>query len=106
MTAKQASAPWPAAAHPQLIDETTGTHGQDDIIEQVYQLGTVKVRVRVVRNSYANQSYALAEVLTPALTWTEVAKELSGNWHGTARDLIARKRLARKLADRAATILA
>ena len=85
-----------------LIDQTSGTHGQADILEQVYQVGSVKVRIRVHRDSYARQSYALAEVLTPALTWTEIAKELSGNWHGT----LTNPQVARALLARALNILA
>jgi hypothetical protein len=90
------------ARTPRLIDGTTGTHAGADIVQRIYLVGDAKVRVRVHRDSYARQSWALAEVLTPALTWTEIAVELSGNWHGTD----STGQVADKLIARAAKILA
>jgi hypothetical protein len=37
--------------------------------------------VRIDRDAYAVQSVAYAEVLTPALTWTELVRAWPAGWH-------------------------
>jgi hypothetical protein len=49
----------------------------------VQRIGGLTVQVRiVVDTTYAQQSLAVAEVLTPALTWTKVADLPPSLWHG------------------------
>ncbi len=38
------------------------------------------IRVRVKRNAYVHQSHAIAEVLTPAMTWTTLADQPPSLW--------------------------
>lgn len=68
------------------------------------------VRVRLKADYYTNQSYAIAEVLTPALTWTDIVSEPATEWRGTinitsegARSIA--ETIAEKLVQRAAGIL-
>jgi len=56
-----------------LIDESFGPTGRGYQLTRVHRLGRHTVRVRVTRDFYQFQSLAVAEVLTPALTWTPLA---------------------------------
>jgi hypothetical protein len=85
-----------------LLDSEHGQHGQDDILEQVWRIGTDTVRVQVHRNTYSSQSWAKASVLTDGRTWTDLAVALSSNWHSRQADLQV---VAAGLTDRAARIL-
>lgn len=100
-------------ATPTGIDQATGTTGQGYTLTRAYQAGNFKIRVRVVRDGYARQSYAVAEVLSALLTWTELATNPASNWHGstghaaTHPDTIVAELggLADELARRAVAIL-
>lgn len=82
-------------------------------ITRTYRLGQYTVRVRVARDSYMTQSYAVAEVLTPALTWTNLCEQPPENFfehaptHGpkaaASQELLLK--LADDLARRGARIL-
>ncbi|WP_194913257.1 hypothetical protein [Catenulispora rubra] len=84
-------------------------------ITRIWHCGEHTVRARVAHDSYRQQSFALAEVLTPALEWTKVCEtppedfhfETFGNHnkvpkHPTEADLLA---LAEDLMRRACQIL-
>lgn len=90
----------------------------ESVIKQHGRTKVHKVRVRIRRDSYAMQSYALAEVLTPGLTWTDLltASTDEGDWYEllpysvsspaayrSARE--GMETLARELAGRAQAIL-
>lgn len=71
------------------------------------------VRVRVVRDSYSQQSCAVAEVLADNLTWTHLADDAASNWwHNTPPPSLAVHAetelgdIADRLVRRAAEILA
>ncbi len=59
------------------FDPGTGHHYQ---LTVVCRAGEHTVRVRVRRDHYAHQSHAIAEVLTPALTWTVLAHQPTSLW--------------------------
>ena len=64
-----------------LIDETTDTATNHYRLTQTHQIDGHAVRVRVHRDFYPHQSWATAEVLTPQLTWTELATTPASDWH-------------------------
>ncbi|WP_435204968.1 hypothetical protein [Micromonospora sp. bgisy143] len=65
-----------------IVDEVfqQGGHGNYELARVQHADGYV-LRVRVHRDSYAKQSTAVAEVLTPLLTWTIIASSPGGDWH-------------------------
>lgn len=63
------------------IDETTDIATHYYRLTQTQQLDGHTVRVRVHRDFYQDQSWAVADVLTPALTWTEIATAPANDWH-------------------------
>lgn len=82
--------PRPGAGHPptersstvDLLDSHFGPYSQGYELANIVRLDNgLKVRVRVKRDSYEVQSYAKVEVLTPAMTWTEVLTEAPALWH-------------------------
>ncbi len=97
-----------------VIETTFGrTTNDGPSITRIYHCGEHTVRVRIARDFYQIQSHALAEVLTPALTWTVLCEQpaqqffdrtpLHGaNAAGTEAFLL---QLADDLARRAARIL-
>lgn len=64
-----------------LIDETTDTATHHYRLTQTHHLDGHTIRVRVHRDFYPHQSWAYAEVLTPALNWTELATAPASDWH-------------------------
>lgn len=64
-----------------LIDETAFTEAACYRLTQTHHLDGYTVRVRVHRDFYLHQSWAIAEVLTPALTWTELVTAPPADWH-------------------------
>lgn len=64
-----------------LIDETTDTSPHHYRLTQTHHLDGHTIRIRVHRDFYAHQSWAAAEVLTPALTWTELTTAPASDWH-------------------------
>lgn len=64
-----------------LIDETTDTATHHYRLTQTHHLDGHTIRVRVHRDFYPQQSWAAAEILTPALTWTELATAPASDWH-------------------------
>ncbi|MCZ7478870.1 hypothetical protein [Micromonospora sp. WMMC273] len=66
------------------------------------------VRVRIKRDSYKTQSFAVVEVLTPGLTWTDLASEDASVWYDDSprtNGLKAMEQIAGRLLTRATTIL-
>jgi hypothetical protein len=67
----------------EIVDEVSGQTGQGYYLTQVVRLSrnlgshdqVFKVRVEIMRDSYAKQSYARVSVLTPELTWTVLSHE-------------------------------
>lgn len=66
-----------------LIDETADTAAHHYRLTQTHHLDGHTIRVRVHRDFYPHQSWAAADVLTPALTWTELATAPASDWHPT-----------------------
>lgn len=64
-----------------LLDETAFTEASCYRLTQTHDLDGHVVRVRVHRDFYLHQSWAVADVLTPALTWTELATAPAQDWH-------------------------
>lgn len=62
--------------------ETTGTTREGSYsLVRYYRRGGQILRVRVCRDDYMHQSAAIAEVLTPMRTWTDVVDNPPSNWH-------------------------
>lgn len=100
--------------NPSEIDTVIGrTTNDGPDIARVYHCGQYTVRVRIARDFYLIQSHALAEVLTPQLTWTVLCQQPPQQFfdqtplHGpTAADTEAHLlKIADELAQRAARIL-
>jgi hypothetical protein len=74
----------PGEPAPVLVDETfhTSRYGCYELTRAYHVDGHV-LRVRVYRDFYARQSYAVAEILTPQHTWTVVATAPGTQWHHT-----------------------
>lgn len=96
------------------IETTIGrTTNDGPSITRIYHVGQHTVRVRIARDFYPTQSHALAEVLTPQLTWTVLCEQppqhffdqtaLNGPKAATTEELLLN--LADELANRAARIL-
>ncbi|GAA2822453.1 hypothetical protein [Saccharopolyspora taberi] len=95
------------------IDDAIGHDGQSYSYHRVVTTGDHTVRARIKRHVHTFQSYAVAEVLTPALTWTALAETTPSNWfeetpspYDRSLDVIAALGpLAALLLTRARTIL-
>ena len=64
-----------------LADESFGTTSQGYILTRIHHVNGLTIRIRIHRDSFQYQSSAVAEVLTPALTWTRVAEHPPSQWH-------------------------
>lgn len=64
-----------------LINESAFTEAACYRLTQTHHLDGYTVRVRVHRDFYLHQSWAIADVLTPDLTWTELATAPPSDWH-------------------------
>ncbi len=106
-----------APAQARLADQSIADQGASGYTANyVYKLAAGHtVRVRIHRDSYARQSFARVEVLTPALTWTELATAPVDEWHEVMPARYATRRaealeflaeMALVLVDRASDILA
>ncbi len=96
-----------------IVDESFGRTGQSYEVTRIYHLGEHTVRIEIRCDSYAQQSYATAAVLSAGQTWTILLVDPSSNWHDatpspytrpapTARTLYP---IAERLAHRAAVVL-
>jgi len=63
------------------ISECTGTRGQDHFLERHYTIGADTVQIRITRDPRAEQSAAVASVLTAARTWIVLADYPPSIWH-------------------------
>jgi hypothetical protein len=112
-----------------LLDEETSVYSQGYQLNRIYKIEIgvdakkYKVRVRVKRDSYDIQSYAVAEVFNENSTWTEIVSEAPFNWYldtkyiasGTTRGMPRHEiviqvsdqldRIAERLITRAHTVL-
>jgi hypothetical protein len=92
-----------------LVEESFGLTSQGYQLTQAHRVGGHAIRVRVRRDFYQARSFALAEVLNHALTWTPLASQPPAAWHqGTpARSAAAAPLtpIAAALLDRARAIL-
>jgi hypothetical protein len=67
-------------------DETAEVTQHDYRYTRVVETAGRVVRVRVRRDNYPHQSFAVAEVLADDMTWTHLAAEAPNNWvHTTPR---------------------
>lgn len=67
---------------PPVLDDNFFLYHQGYQLQRVYcDSAGRSIRVRIKRDSYKQQSSAVAEVLTPALTWTTLAEEAPATWH-------------------------
>ncbi|MFF0172905.1 hypothetical protein [Micromonospora profundi] len=89
-----------------IVDEVfhQSGHGTYELTRVHHSDGYV-LRVRVYRDSYAKQSTAVAEVLTPLLTWTIIASSPGGGWHRTTPDAAPLIPVADEVLQRARRIL-
>ncbi|MEU1238344.1 MULTISPECIES: hypothetical protein [Micromonospora] len=67
-----------------IVDEVFHQGGPGSYeLTRVHHSDGYVLRVRVCRDSYATQSTAVAEVLTPLFTWTIIASSPGSGWHRT-----------------------
>jgi hypothetical protein len=94
-------------------DESAGATSTQYHYTRVVDIAGRTVRARVERDSYLDQSLALAEVLNDEMAWTSLAADAPGNWWHTtpppspevrAADILGP--VAEQLVHRAAEILA
>lgn len=64
-----------------LVDRTFGEHRQGYDLTEIRRTDGNLLRVRIHRDAYQHQSYALVEVFTPAMTWNPLATEPASTWH-------------------------
>ncbi|RLK24713.1 hypothetical protein DER29_2644 [Micromonospora sp. M71_S20] len=65
-----------------VVDRSFGAHSAGYDLSEIRRTDDGhRLRVRIRRDSYQRQSYALVEVLTPGLTWTNLADEPASAWH-------------------------
>ncbi|MGY0234073.1 hypothetical protein [Longispora urticae] len=95
-----------------LLDRQFETTSQGYKLTRVDKLGEHTVRTRVYRDFYRAQSHAIAEVLTPVLTWTQLASREPSAWHDSLPSNMSSNLsdallddIAAQLLQRAATIL-
>jgi hypothetical protein len=62
---------------------TAGQTGQGYCLTRVYKICGDVVRVRIERDAYLRQSFAVAEVLAADRTWTALVTNPASNWHGS-----------------------
>lgn len=94
-----------------IVDESFDPkHGRGCYsLTQAHHLDGRTLRVRVHRDTYQAQSHAVVEVLTPQMTWTELAEGVSADWWprtGATPDRAALAIVAGHLVERARAILA
>jgi hypothetical protein len=90
------------------IEQVTDGKPADDTrsLTSIYKHGTDLVRVRVVRNCYEYQSFAVAEVMSGDRKWTELTHAPRDQWWAyTANPKCTLDVIADDLAARAAKIL-
>lgn len=67
-----------------IVDEVFHLGGSGSYeLTRVHHSDGYVLRVRVYWDSYAKQSTAVAEVLTPLFTWTIIASSPGHSWHRT-----------------------
>ncbi|MBB5110471.1 hypothetical protein FHU28_000310 [Micromonospora echinospora] len=67
-----------------IVDEVFHQGGPGSYeLTRVHHTDGYVLRVQVYRDSYAKQSTAVAEVLTPLFTWTIIASSPGHSWHRT-----------------------
>ncbi|MEV6523153.1 hypothetical protein AB0M43_14480 [Longispora sp. NPDC051575] len=95
-----------------LLDRQFETTTQGYKLTRVDKLAEHTVRTRVYRDFYPAQSHAIVEVLTPELTWTDLASSEPSRWHDSLPSHVSSNLsdallddIAAQLLQRAATIL-
>jgi hypothetical protein len=64
------------------VNAGTRNNGQSTVLQLTAKVNSGHVvRASIVMDSYAKQSSAVAEVLTPALTWTKLVEIMPSEWH-------------------------
>ncbi|MEU5554270.1 hypothetical protein ABZ738_31315 [Micromonospora sp. NPDC047793] len=63
------------------VDRVFGERRQGYDLTEIRRVDGKVLRVRIYRDFYPHQSHALVEVLTPAMTWTELTTEPASAWH-------------------------
>lgn len=71
----------------ELLETSIGTTANNGPrITRIWHVGEHTIRARVALDSYRPQSFALAEVLTPALEWTKLCETPSEEFHWQPHD--------------------
>lgn len=90
------------------IETTIGTTANGGPrVTRTWHCGDYTVRARIAHDTYRRQSYAVAEVLTPELTWTQLCEESAKDFHNYTNPPAASQLciLANQLMRRACAIL-
>ncbi|MFI2663435.1 hypothetical protein [Micromonospora carbonacea] len=83
------------------IERTFGEHRQGyDLTEIRRTSGGILLRVRIHRDAYQHQSYAVVEAFTPAMTWTALTTEPASEWHAATPNRSSGPAPLEGLADR------
>lgn len=96
-TTERSLEPTPTAAAPtatlETVDVQAGTYGQGYTCTVVVHWTTdgsvFTIRARVRADAYPHQSHAVAEVLTPQLTWTDIVTIPPSEWHSELPSYLA-----------------
>ena len=85
------------------LDESATQHTS---LTRIVRVQGQKIRVRIRRDHYQQQSHAVAEVLSTELTWTHLLSEPTNGWWQSTRDARGFSNLADELVERAVRVLA
>lgn len=87
-----------------LIDEVAAATRDGYQLTRVHRVGFHTIRIHIYRDTDPHYSNATAQVLTPALTWTDLCTDPPSRWHDapSRTDLIT---VADTLLHRAAVVL-
>lgn len=89
-----------------LLDSSTGKEGRDVVLTRLYRHGDDTIRIRIRRNSYSDQSYAMAYLLNAHKEWTELLSEPPASWHDQSySNTKVLETVATNLSKRAAKVL-
>jgi hypothetical protein len=64
-----------------IVDDSFGIYNQGYELTRICHDSGHILRVRIRRDSHEPQSWAVVEVLNPALTWTGLATAPPSTWH-------------------------
>lgn len=65
----------------EVLDSSPGIYSQGYTLDRLVKIGRTKLRIRIKRDSYDFQSFAVAEVFNATGTWTHLLDSPPSDWH-------------------------